>query len=75
MSALKDNSIEGKIKFLVTELEMVNDVLTAEIYSLLDELEENGYESEQFTKIKNIKSNAERIIEQIKELESERNEQ
>ena len=67
--ALKDQSVEGQIKLLKAELNMVVDMLFSETAELLDELEQCGYESERFTRIKNIKSNSEGLLLKLKGLE------
>ena len=67
--ALKDQSVEGQIKLLKAELNMVVDMLFSETAELLDELEQCGYESERFTRIKNIKSNLEGLLLTLKGLE------
>ena len=67
--ALKDQSVEGQIKLLKAELNMVVDMLFSETAELLDELEQCGYESERFTHIKNIKSNSESLLLKLKGLE------
>ena len=76
--ALKDQGIEGQIKLLKSELNMIGDMLFSETAELLDELEQCGYESERFTRIKNIKSNSEGLLlklegleKKLKEMESE----
>ena len=76
--ALKDQSVEGQIKLLKAELNMVVDMLFSETAELLDELEQCGYESERFTRIKNIKSNSEGLLlklegleQKLKEMESD----
>ena len=66
---LKDQSVEGQIKLLKAELNMVVDMLFSETAELLDELEQCGYESERFTRIKNIKSNLEDLLLTLKGLE------
>ena len=67
--ALKDQSVEGQIKLLKAELNMIGDMLFSETAELLDELEQCGYESERFTRIKNIKNNSEGILLKLEELE------
>ena len=67
--ALKDQSVEGQIKLLKAELNMIGDMLFSETSELLDELEQCGYESERFTRIKNIKSNSEGLLLKLEELE------
>ena len=67
--ALKDQSVEGQIKLLKAELNMIGDMLFSETSELLDELEQCGYESERFTRIKNIKSNLEDWLLTLKGLE------
>ena len=76
--ALKDQSLEGQIKLLKAELNMIGDMLFSEMAELLDELEQCGYESERFTRIKNITSNSEGLLlklegleKKLKEMESE----
>lgn len=77
--ALKDQSVEGQIKLLKAELNMIGDMLFSETAELLDELEQCGYKSERFTRIKNIKSNSEGLLlklegleKKLKETESDR---
>ena len=67
--ALKNQSVEGQIKLLKAELNMIGDMLFSETAELLDELEQCGYESERFTRIKNIKSNSEGLLLKLKGLE------
>ena len=67
--ALKDQNVEGQIKLLKAELNMIGDMLFSETAELLDELEQYGYESERFTRIKNIKSNSEDLLLKLKGLE------
>ena len=67
--ALKDQSVEGQIKLLKAELNMIGDMLFSETAELLDELEQCGYESERFTRIKNIKSNSEGLLLKLEGLE------
>ena len=67
--ALKDQSVEGQIKMLKAELNMIGDMLFSETAELLDELEQCGYESERFTRIKNIKSNSEGLLLKLEGLE------
>lgn len=69
--ALKDQGVEGQIKMLKAELNMIGDMLFSETAELLDELEQCGYESERFTRIKNIKSNSEGLLLKLKGLEKE----
>ena len=65
--ALKDQGIEGQIKLLKSELNMIADMLFSETAELLDELEQCGYESERFTRIKNIKG----LLLELKGLEKQ----
>ena len=67
--ALKDQGIEGQIELLKSELNMIGDMLFSETAELLDELEQYGYESERFTRIKNINSNSEGLLLKLKGLE------
>ena len=67
--ALKDHSVEGQIKLLKAELNMIGDMLFSETAELLDELEQCGYESERFIRIKNIKNNSEGLLLKLKGLE------
>ena len=67
--ALKDQSLEGQIKLLKAELNMIGDMLFSETAELLDELEQCGYESERFTRIKNIKNNSEGLLLKLEGLE------
>lgn len=66
LQAAKDE--ESKVKILEAELAMVADMLDLEVTVLLDELVNNGYKSEQFEKILNIKNNSLRLIEMYEEL-------
>lgn len=66
LQAAKDE--ESKVKILEAELAMVADMLDLEVTVLLDELVNNGYKSEQFEKILNIKNNSMRLIEMYEEL-------
>lgn len=70
-SALKDKSVKGKIELIKSELNMVADTLFGECGKLLDELVDYGYESETFTRIKNIKANTESLISKLQELEAQ----
>ena len=67
--ALKDQSVEGQIKLLKAELNMIGDILFSKTAELLDELEQCGYESERFTRIKNIKNNTEGLLLKLEGLE------
>ena len=67
--ALKDQSVEGQIKLLKAELNMIGDMLFSETAELLDELEQRGYESDRFTRIKNIKNNSEGLLLKLEGLE------
>ena len=69
--ALKDQSVERQIKLLKSELNMIGDTLFSETAELLDELEQGGYESERFTRIKNIKSNSEGLLLKLEGLEKQ----
>lgn len=60
---------ESKIKIIEAELGMVANIFMDEVGLLLDELEKNGYKSEQFQKIQNIKNNSERLLEMLEELQ------
>lgn len=73
LGALKDGSPQGKLEMLKAELEMVNNVFFSIVPEVLDELEANGYKSENFTKLCNVKANGEKLIKQIQELEEEIN--
>lgn len=66
LQAAKDE--ESKVKILEAELAMVADIFYSEVAVLLDELENNGYKSEQFEKILNIKNNSERLLKMCEEL-------
>lgn len=66
LKAAKDE--ESKIKIIEAELGMVASMFMDEVGLLLDELEKNGYKSEQFQKIQNIKNNSERLLEMLEEL-------
>jgi len=68
--ALKEQTPETKIKMLHLELDMAQAVLIEEMFNLMDELVEKNYQSEQFTKINNIKDNMEILIDQISELKT-----
>ena len=68
LKAAKDE--ESKIKILEAELEMTADIFYSEVAILLDELEKNGYKSEQFQKIINIKNNTEGLLVMVEELKS-----
>lgn len=69
--ALKDTSTQGKIDIIRTELEMVAGVFVEACGEVLDELEQNGYKSEKFDKVQNIKKNAEHLLEELEELENQ----
>lgn len=60
---------ESKIKIIEAELGMVANIFMDEVCLLLDELKKNGYKSEQFQKIQNIKNNSERLLEMLEELQ------
>lgn len=66
LKAAKDE--ESKRKIIEAELHMAAEILHSETFALLDELAEIGYESEQFQKIQNIKSNCERLLEMLGDL-------
>ena len=68
LKAAKDE--ESKIKILEAELEMTADIFMSEVSILLDELEKNGYKSEQFQKIINIKDNTESLFVMLEELKN-----
>lgn len=68
LEAAKDE--ESKIKILEAELEIVASLYMAEVAKLLDELENNGYKSEQFQKIINLKNNTESLFVMHDELKS-----
>ena len=67
LKAAKDE--ESKIKIIEAELGMVANMFMDEVGLLLDELEKNGYKSEQFQKIQNIKNNSERLLEMLEQLQ------
>lgn len=69
--ALKDTSTQGKIDMIRAELEMVANVFMEACGEVLDELEQNGYKSEKFDKVMNIKNNTEHLLEQLEELENQ----
>lgn len=69
--ALKDQSKEGKLKMIEAELSMIANMMFDEMAELMDELEKNGYESERFTKIKNIKNNTESLVLEAEKLRKE----
>lgn len=60
---------ESKIKLLKAELELTYDMFMDEMIKLLEELEETGYNSEQFRKLSNIKNNSLHILEQLEGME------
>ena len=60
---------ESKIKLLKAELELTYDMFMDEMIKLLEELEETGYNSEQFRKLSNIKNNSLQILEQREGME------
>ena len=66
LQAAKDE--ESKVKILEAELAMVADMFYSEVAVLLDELVNNGYKSEQFKKILNIKNNSMGLLEMYEEL-------
>lgn len=70
LSAAKDE--EAKIKILEAEIGMCADLFMNEVCVLLDELMSNGYKSEQFTKIQNIKDNSESLLTMLDELKGEK---
>ena len=72
--ALKDNSTEKKIEILEAEVGMVANIFYSEVAVLLDELEQTNYQSDQFQKILNIKSNSESLLEQLEQLKGAENE-
>lgn len=67
LKAAKDE--KSKIKIIEVELGMTASIYMDQVALLLDELKENGYKSEQFQKIQNIKNNFERLIEMFEELQ------
>lgn len=71
VNALKDGTSEKDL--LEAELGIIADLVMTKTGELLDELDKNGYESELFTQIKNIKNNSEALINRLKELEEAQN--
>lgn len=69
LGALKDNSPKGQLEMIKAELSMVFEMITAETGDLLDELEEYGYKSERFDRIKTIKKNSELLVIKMLKLE------
>lgn len=69
LGALKDNSPKGQLEMIKAELSMVFEMITAETGDLLDELEDYGYQSERFDRIKRIKKNSEPLVIKMLELE------
>jgi len=69
--ALKDQSPMGKMKLIEAELNTVANMLYEEMAYLMDELEEKGYESKRFEKIKNIKNNSENLLIEYERLRKE----
>lgn len=68
LQAAKDE--ESKIKILEVEIGMTADVFYSEVAELLDELEKNGYTSERFQRIINIKDNIEHLLEMFEEMKA-----
>lgn len=64
----------ARIELLQKQLMMVNDILRNEIASLLQELEDTNYNSEQFKKIQTIKDDTAHIIKKLEELEAKKKE-
>ena len=69
MGGLKDQSLEGKKKFLETELAVISDVFMEKVMDVLDELEQNGYDSPKFRELQTIKGNSVFLFEQLHEIE------
>ena len=69
LGAAKDD--KARVKLLEYELSACADIFYSEVGVLLDELVDNGYESEQFSKILNIKNSSEKIIEKLNDLKGE----
>ena len=69
--AFKEQTPQKKKDLLIHELKMTNTILDNTINELLDELEEINYQSELFTRLHNIKSNMEHIMDQIYEIDKE----
>lgn len=64
-------SDESKIEILRAELEMVQVIFLEKVGELLDELDANGYESEKFQEIRNVKNNTEHIFAMLDALEKQ----
>lgn len=69
--ALKDGSVKGQIELIEAELSMTADIFYTEMGYLMDDLLAEGYESERFTKLKNIKANSEGLLEKLEELRAQ----
>lgn len=69
--AFKEQTSQNKKELLIHELKMANVILDNYTNDLLDELEERNYQSKLFTRIHNIKSNMEHLMEQIEEIDEE----
>lgn len=63
--------VESKIGILRAELEMVQAIFIEKVGELLDELDANGYESEKFQEIRNVKNNTEHIFTMLDKLEKQ----
>lgn len=63
--------VESKIGILRAELEIIQGVFIEKVGELLDELDANGYESEKFQEIRNVKNNTEHIFAMIDALEKQ----
>lgn len=64
----------ARIELLEHQLEMVANIMWDEVATLLQELEDTEYNSEQFKKIKAIKNNTEHIMVKLEELEAKQKE-
>lgn len=64
---LKDDKSEADL--IKAELNVIGDIILDKTAQLLDELDKNGYDSEIFRQIKNIKNNSEYLVIRLMELE------
>ena len=71
-SAFKEQSVEKKIELLEHEISFSSEMFLDEVATLLEELDKNNYQSEQFEIIKNIMNNTARLIKQVEGLKNEK---
>lgn len=63
IQGLKDQSPKGILELLEAELKMCTDIFIDAVGAVMDELDENGYDSDNFRKVKQLKEYGERLID------------